>query len=232
MLAITHLIGETSSLFQNELKRKQESIDALHNSLRTTSAQVGEARRALEALQEKLKAQQLARQKVFNLKRASEEENYRLLQLEQRHGRLDVASANAWELELEMVMNAIAASKQQQQQISDSILGQQPVNGHPSTTITAEKISKLPSAAVLRARINALREQSTHTQAEVEALRARSKERELKYRRLVALCTRRPDSELDALLDTLTRAVESEKGELEIGRVRRFLGGVEGVGLS
>jgi hypothetical protein len=34
---------------------------------------------------------------------------------------------------------------------------------------------------------------------------------------------------VDTLLDTLTRAVESEKGELEMARVRRFLGGVEGV---
>jgi regulatory protein SWI6 len=226
-LAITHLITESSSLFQTELKKKQESVDTLHSSLRTTSAQVGEARRTLEALQEKLKAQQLARQKVFNLKRACQEEEYQLLQLEQRHGRLDVASANAWEMELEMVLDEITASAgaQQQQQQQQ----QQTENGFYPGATAEEHVSRLPSAAVLRARVTALRNRSVQTQRAVEALRARSKDKELKYRRLVALCTRRPETEVDTLLDTLTRAVESEKGELEMARVRRFLGGVEGV---
>jgi hypothetical protein len=225
--AITHLITESSSLFQTELKKKQESVDTLHSSLRTTSAQVGEARRTLEALQEKLKAQQLARQKVFNLKRACQEEEYQLLQLEQRHGRLDVASANAWEMELEMVLDEISASAGAQQQQQQQ---QQPTeNGFYPGATAEEQVSRLPSATVLRARVNALRSRSVQTQRAVEALRARSKEKELKYRRLVALCTRRPETEVDTLLDTLTRAVESEKGELEMARVRRFLGGVEGV---
>ncbi|KAK4040690.1 hypothetical protein C8A01DRAFT_15496 [Parachaetomium inaequale] len=218
--SITHLITESSSLFQNELKKKQESIDSLHSSLRTTSSQVGEARRTLESLQEKLKAQQLARQKVFNLKRACQEEEYQLLQLEQRHGRLDVDAANAWEMELEMVLDGIAAARTQQPQPAE--------NGYyPGSA--EEQAARLPSAAVLRARLNALRDRSIQTRRAVEALQARSKDRELKYRRLVALCTRRPETEVDTLLDTLTRAVESEKGELEITRVRRFLGGVEGV---
>jgi hypothetical protein len=131
-----------------------------------------------------------------------------------------VANANAWEVELEMVLDSIAASHNPQQQQQQS---------SAETGFRQEQIAQLPGAAVLRARINALSEVSAQTQRAVEALRARSKDRELKYRRLVALCTHRPESEVDTLLDTLTRAVESEKGELEIARVRRFLGGVEGV---
>ncbi|KAG7288386.1 hypothetical protein NEMBOFW57_007918 [Staphylotrichum longicolle] len=228
--SITHLISESSSQFQAELKKKQESIDGLHSSLRSTSAQVGEARRTLEALQEKLKAQQLARQKVSNFKRACQEEEYQLLQLEQRHGRLDVASANAWEMDLEMVLDGIAdASARQQQQQQQNQPGDTAMNGYHPGGLVEEFAARLPSASVLRARINALRERSSQTRRSVEALQARSKDRELKYRRLVALCTHRPETEVDTLLETLTRAVESEKGELEIGRVRRFLGGVEAV---
>lgn len=222
-VAITHLIGESSSLFQNELKKKQEAIDSLHNTLRTTSVQVGEARRTLETLQEKLKAQQLARQKVVNLTKACEEEEYQILQLEQRHGRLDVAGASSWEMELDAGLKAIAAFKAQ--------TATSPANGHDPNS-SRDLVARLPGVAVLRARIKALRERSFQTRQAVGALRVRSKERELKYRRLVGLCTRRPEPELDTLLDTLTRAVESEKGELEIGRVRRFLGGVEDVALG
>ncbi len=201
---------ESSSQFQTELKKKQDSIDSLHSSLRTTSSQVGDARRTLEALHEKLKAQQLARQKVANYKRACQEEERVLLQLEQRYGQLDVASANAWEMDLEMVLERVEAA------------------GKPATPAD-EDVALLPGKPVLRARVAAMRERLAMTRRAVEGLQARSKARELKYRRLVALCTDRPEAEVDTLLDTLTRAVESEKGELEIGRVRRFLGGVEGV---
>lgn len=167
---------------------------------------------------------------MSNFKRACQEEEYQLLQLEQRHGRLDVASANAWEMDLEMVLDGIAdASARQQQQQQQSQPGDTAMNGyHPGGSVE-EFAARLPSASVLRARINALRERSSQTRRSVEALQARSKDRELKYRRLVALCTHRPETEVDTLLETLTRAVESEKGELEIGRVRRFLGGVEAV---
>lgn len=203
-LAIGHLLSETTGLFQNELKAKQLSIDALHASLRTTSTQTGDTRRALESLQEKVRDQQLARQKVVNLSRACDEENYRVLQLEQAHGRLDVARAAGWEKELDDVLLELASS------------------GSGSAVA-------LPSSAVLRARINALRARSNETHRAVGGLKARGRDVELKYRHLVSLCTRRPDSEIDTLLDGLTRAVESEKAELEITRVRRFLGGVDGV---
>jgi hypothetical protein len=43
------------------------------------------------------------------------------------------------------------------------------------------------------------------------------------------LCTGISEEEVDTVLDSLVRAVESEKGELEVGRVRRFLGGVDTV---
>ena len=78
-------MSEASTLFQSELKTKQQSIDSLHASLRTTSIQLGESRREFEALQEKLKAQQIARQKVSNLTRAFDEEDYRLQHLSLIH---------------------------------------------------------------------------------------------------------------------------------------------------
>ncbi|KAK1758756.1 hypothetical protein QBC47DRAFT_294064 [Echria macrotheca] len=211
--SITHLIGETSSVFQGELKQKQDSIDALHNSLRTTSSQMGEARRMLEVLQEKLRVQQLARQKVLNLKAASHDEETRLMQLEQGLGQADLAGTNTWEAELDAVLNSAVAAAHQGTDVSE-------MNG---------LASKLPSAAVLRARINALQESTNMTRQSVAALQARSKEREVKYRRLVSLCTRRPEMEVEASLDTLTRAIESEKGELDVTRVTRLLGSVDAI---
>jgi hypothetical protein len=60
-------------------------------------------------------------------------------------------------------------------------------------------------------------------------MKGRSRDIEVKYRRVVALCTGVAEDEVDAVVDGLVKAVESERDELDIGRVRRFLGGVEGV---
>ncbi len=199
-------MSEASTLFQSELKTKQQAIDSLHTSLRTTSIQLGESRREFEALQEKLKAQQIARQKVSNLTRAYDEEEYRLRHYQPSDNPVDLSTAGAWEAELDGAMEAASAA------------GSGFANG-----------AALPPPGSLQARVNAIRARSNDTRRAVSELKAQSRDVELKYRHLVSLCTRCPENEVDALLEGLTRAVESERGDLEIGRVRRFLGGVEGI---
>lgn len=87
----------------------------------------------------------------------------------------------------------------------------------------------LPSSLVLRTRIKALQSTADATRNMVNGLKSRSRDVEVKYRRVVALCTGVSEGEVDAVVDGLLKAVESEHDELDIGRVRRFLGGVEGV---
>ncbi|KAI1405004.1 apses-domain-containing protein [Hypoxylon fuscum] len=198
--SITHLLNETSSSFQAELKKKQQDLDALHASLRTHSTQLSDARRQLETLQAAAKSQSITRQKISNLSRGRAEEQKRLMQLEQSYGRLD--TSNSWEEELNAALEA------------------------PED---AANPPFLPSAAVLRARIQAVKSRTDVIKKGVGSLKSRSKDVEVKYRRVVALCTGVPENEVDAVIDGLLRAVESEKGDLEIGRIRRFLGGVDGV---
>ncbi|KAI0127252.1 hypothetical protein BJ170DRAFT_580847 [Xylariales sp. AK1849] len=193
--SITHLLTETSSSFQSELKKKQHDLDSLHTSLRTTSTELGDAKRQLELLQAQANAQSLTRQKILNLSRGREDEQHRLFRIEQNHGSLD-PSVTAWEAELPNV---------------------------------SDDASKLPSAAILRARTQALRTRADVTRKAVGSLKGRSKDIEVKYRRVVALCSGVPESDVEMVIEGLLRAVESEKDGLEIGRVRRFLGGVDGV---
>lgn len=197
------------------MKAKQHAVDSLHASLRTTSSQLGEARRTLDTLEEKAKIQQQSRQKVMNLSRARDEEQFRVVELEQARGRThsDLSIPTSWEAEVDSLMA---------------------VNGHSFSTVNVNgtlsgNSSGPPPTAVLQARINALRSRTTETRQAEQALKSRSREIELKFRRLVALATKCSDADVDNHLDGLMRAVESEKGELEIGRVRRFLGGVEGM---
>ncbi|KAK8042887.1 hypothetical protein PG994_013370 [Apiospora phragmitis] len=193
--SITHLLNETSSSFQTELKNKQLNIDTLHASLRTTSTELNDAKRTLESLQTAAKSQSLTRQKIYNLSRGRDEEQSRLLRLEQSQGPMD-PNSSAWETDL--------------------------------ITQTVDP-SSLPSVVLLRARTQALRLRAETTRKAVGTLQGRSKDVEVKYRRVVSLCSGVPEQQVDEVIDGLLRAVESEKDGLEIGRVRRFLGGVDGV---
>ncbi|KAJ2974307.1 hypothetical protein NUW58_g8696 [Xylaria curta] len=199
--SITHLLNETSSGFQAEVKKKQTDLDSLHATLRSTSTQLSDARRTLESLQAAARSQLLTRQKVLNLSRGREEEQKRLAKIEQSQGPLEDSSI-AWETDLQALPDL---SSQGERRDDGSI----------------------PSATVLRARIQALKNRTELTRTGVASLKSRSKHIEIKYRKVVALCTGIQENEVDAVLDGLVRAVESEKGELEVGRVRRFLGGVD-----
>ncbi|PHH92457.1 hypothetical protein CDD83_7310 [Cordyceps sp. RAO-2017] len=205
--SITHLLNETGAAFQQEMKSKQASLDALHTTLRTTSTQLGEARRNLEHLTATLKRQQLARQKVSNLAHAREDEQLRLMNEQSRSSQPNPSSS--WETELAAMLEAAEESS-----ASGGGFGSE---------------GMLPSAAVLRARIRAIEGRRDVTRKMVQALKGRSRDVEVKYRRVVALCTGVQEAEVDAVVDGLLKAVESEREELDIGRVRRFLGGVEGV---
>ncbi|KAI6785507.1 Start control protein-like protein [Emericellopsis cladophorae] len=190
--SITHLVTETSTSFHQELKAKQQSVDALHSQLRSTSSQLGEARRQHENLTATLKKQQVARQIISNLAQSRQEDQLRTMQ--------DARDTNlgSWETEL-------------------------------STILESNSADFLPSAHVLKARIQALQNTTNGTRAMVNGLKSRSRDVEVKYRKVVALCTGVKEEEVDAVIDGLIKAVESERDGLDMGRVRRFLGGVEGV---
>lgn len=190
------------------MKSKQASLDNLHSTLRTTSSQLGEARRSIEQITATLKKQQLARQKVANLTHAREDDQFRIMNEQSNAAQANPSSS--WETELAAMLEAA-------EEASTSGSG-----GFASEGM-------LPSATILRARIRAIESRREVTRKMVMALKGRSRDVEVKYRRVVALCTGVPETEVDAVVDGLLKAVESEKDELEIGRVRRFLGGVEGV---
>ncbi|KAI8953095.1 hypothetical protein F4801DRAFT_154244 [Xylaria longipes] len=201
--SITHLLNETSNSFQAEVKKKQTDLDSLHATLRSTSTQLNDARKTLESLQAAARSQLLTRQKVINLTRGREEEQKRLARIGQSQGPLDENSIS-WETDLQSLPE-------------------------PGSQGERRDDGSIPSATILRARIQALKTRTDLTRTGVASLKSRSKDIEIKYRKVVALCTGILEDEVDTVLDGLVRAVESEKGELEVGRVRRFLGGVDGV---
>lgn len=196
--AMKDLLGETAAIAQEELKAKQETLDELQTALRANSSRLAETRRSLDIVKEKAKQQQVNRQQVANLSRELESLQYRMGHMDSEQAASQSNSAAAWEDELERALGT---------------------TGHKAA---------LPDANILRARLKATTDILNTMKDKVSNLKGTSRDIEYKYRRLVALAANCPESQVDDLLEGLVRAVESEKGELEIGRVRKFLGGVDG----
>lgn len=209
------LLGETAEIAQEELRKKQTTINELHTELRGSSTRVGETRRKIEVTREKLKQQQLYRQIEANLSRELEKIQYRMGAVEQGHAQQQSSSAAAWEDELSTAIEKASSTA--------------PTSPSDSFEKSATTKPELPDINVLRARLKATGDVLAAMTTRYDGLKGTSRDIEYKYRRLVALAASCPEEEVDKLLESLVRAVQSEKGELEIGRVRKFLGGVDGV---
>lgn len=211
-IAITSLLNETEKEFTSEIQAKQTVIDSIHAELREASAQLGEEQRRLERLQARAKEREERKQKTANLQKAAEEEQFRLSQIQQQHGHM--------------------ANGDGQMRLGDADKAFSPLPaGIPSGAVLHDPhlAASLPSASILRARLNAYITNNEALEAEVRNLKGNSRKLEAKYRRIISLCTRVEEDKIDGVLNNLYRAVDSEHGDVELVRVREFLQKVEGV---
>lgn len=211
-IAITSLLSETEREFTTEMAAKQSVIDSIHSQLRESSAQLGEERRRLEHLQVRAKDRDERKQKIGNLRRAGEEEQFRLSQMQQQHGGLMTNGDIDMRLgDADIAFSPILSS------ISPNMMHDPRLSG------------TLPPASTLRIRLNAYMSNNEDLEAHVRELKGKSRDLEAKYRRVISLCTHVDEDKIDSVLDNLCRAVDSEHGDVELGRVRDFLQKVEGV---
>jgi regulatory protein SWI6 len=211
--AITTLLSETEKEFLSEMEAKQSAIDAIHVSLRDSSASLGTARHRLERLQARDKDRNDRRLRTNNYRRAAEDEQFRLSQISQSQGHMANGDAELHLGDADKAFRSLPAD------LPASTIHQNP-----------QLVQSLPSAATLRARLAAYDNNNTVVEQDVQALKAKSRELEAKYRRVISLCTKVDEGKVDSVLGSLCRAVESETGDVELGRVRDFLMKVDGVG--
>ncbi|KAG4442376.1 hypothetical protein IFR05_002154 [Cadophora sp. M221] len=222
--SITTLLNQTESEFSKEIDKKQAVIDDLHAQLRDASGELGEQRRRVEILQSEAKERDARKTKTANLRRAYDEERVRLSQMQSQYGQMN----GEVEMKLGDADKGLAISDQ-----ASSILSR--INISPHQPLVIDRADRqalstsLPPAHVLRARLNAYRAVNQELDGHVRELQSKSTELARKYRQIISLCTNTPESNVDNVIDNLTRAVESEHTDVELTRVREFLQRVEGV---
>jgi regulatory protein SWI6 len=210
--SITTLLASTEAEFSAEMGTKQSAVDVVHASLRDSSASLGTARQRLESMRAHAKARDERKMHSSNVRRSAAEERYRLSRIQQNHSngippkfRLGEADAAFLSLPADIPVG----SARQHRQL----------------------IASLPVTNVLRPRANAYQNTDIGVEGDVELLKKKSKDLEARYKSVIALCTNTKEADVDGLILGLWRAVESEgengMGDLEVGRVREFLGRVE-----
>lgn len=194
------------------MQAKQSVIDSIHAELREASALLGEEQRRLERLQTRAKERGERKQKIANLQKAAEEEQFRLSQIQQQHSHMangdgPMRLGDADKVFLPLPLGLLSNGK-----LHDAHLA-----------------ASLPPVSVLQSRLNAYTANNEALEAEVRSLKSKSHDLEAKYRRIISLCTGEDEDKIDGELNKLCRAVDSEHGDVEVGRMREFLQKIESV---
>lgn len=208
------------------MKAKQSTIDSIHVALRDSSAALGKSRSRLDEIHERAKQRHDLKVKLANLTRAVEEERSRLTQMQQQYGELNVES----ELQLGDADKGLAIPTGA---FPANVLSNiNPTAHQPQVLDQAQRtlLASLPPTHVLRARVNAYKDNNEQLEEGLQGLHGKSSDLAAKYRKIISLCTNVEEDRVDSHLESLLRAVESEQDDVELSRVREFLNRVDGGG--
>ncbi|CAD6504696.1 BgTH12-00202 [Blumeria graminis f. sp. triticale] len=222
--SILSLLQETESEFAAEIERKQSNIDELHSKLRAESGALGQRRRLFESLQAEMHESDTRNLKIDNLRRACDEEQSLLSQIQQLHknsGVENIDQIGDADKFLEIPSEAV------------DILTKIGKNEQPTLEVDPTErenlLAKIPTAEVLRARIDAYKIINEGLERNVLDLQGKDSELTRKYRKIIALCTGMDEERVEESIAGLVRSLESEHDDVELCRVREFLSRVGSV---
>ncbi|KAI9756539.1 MAG: hypothetical protein M4579_003798 [Chaenotheca gracillima] len=220
MSSISSLFTKMQGDFSVELKIKQDLIDVTHAGLRECSAALAEERRRLAELQQKAAARAERKRKISNLRRTVKEHH-------SSHGTNQRRKSNPQEIGSADIAVGIDL-REAPPTFPAKVEGDASLHEIPKDHL--QYLKTLPSPVVLRAKMTAYAINNSKLKDEAAQLRSRSSDLEAKYRRVISLCTKVAESEVDTLLENLVASVESEgAGVIDLGRVRDFLRKAEGI---
>ncbi|EKG14085.1 hypothetical protein MPH_08828 [Macrophomina phaseolina MS6] len=223
MPAMSSFLSQTESQFNAEIRLKQDLIDRTNASIQSLSTQQRHLSNLLASLQRRQRFRAERSQRIANLKNAIKDQRGRLA----RSGSISVEQAMEASKDNIKVGDADAASPVKLQLGHLRDMSPDSANHVDLSTLSPSQNSALvalPSTSKLRATLSAYDGNNAELRARAAGLRERNGELEAQYRKVVSLCTGVPEDQVELLLGSLVKAVESETGDgVEVGRVREFL---------
>lgn len=224
------MMKKLSGNFENELEEKQQEITKLYQELKESTEKLSQARSQLDLLKSLESKFNELKQKTSNIEKCISEEETRF------NSQYPDASSHMLDVSMDFdpdqpfrvpkiykeVKSAIDNALKNNQNIED-------VHISVESLISKYDIKSgdLPSVEILKARIEAYKENEKFLSLLFNTLDEKSTILENKFRRVVSLCTGVDQDKVDSLLEGLVQAVESDPDEVDIGRVTGFLTKVE-----
>ncbi|KAK8207314.1 hypothetical protein IWZ01DRAFT_438582 [Phyllosticta capitalensis] len=230
MPTMSSFLSQTESQFSAEIRLKQDLIDRTNATIQSLSTQQRHLTSHLTSLQRHHRLRTERHQRIVNLRNAISEQADRISRLSStsvedimrnksalRPGNADVPLDLVQPGHLPPDVGPEDADK---------------IDFHAFGPAQQQAMLNLPSPQTLRAALTAYDANNAELRARSATLKARNGEIEAQYRKVVSLCTGVAEDQVEALLESLVKAVESETGEgVEVGRVREFLRKVDFVEL-
>ena len=220
-----NLITDSQTSFKSEIQAKQSLIDQTHARLREESSILTDERKRLEDLTQRLNQRKSTSQQIANLQRA----NYDYRQQWSRAGndpkelREDVKIGDAdsgLEVDDQMIPPNLLDNLDSGRSLSEQLSPAQ-----------LSYVSTLRPAAILSARQRGYTRTNRRLETRLKDLQSRSSVLEGQMRQVLALCTGLSEDKVEAMVDALVQAVESEREEdLDMARLRGFLRMIDSAG--
>ncbi|GME38527.1 Apses transcription factor [Neofusicoccum parvum] len=223
MPAMSSFLSQTESQFNAEIRLKQDLIDKTNVSIQTLSTQQRHLSNLVASLQRRQRLRVERSQRITNLKNAIKDQRGRLA----RSGSVSVEQAMDASKDSVKVGDADTASPLSVKlgQLRD--MSPDSANNLDLSALSPSQHSSLlslPTFSKLRVILSAYDGNNAELRARAAGLRERNGELEAQYRKVVSLCTGVAEDQVELLLGSLVKAVESEIGEgVEVGRVKEFL---------
>jgi regulatory protein SWI6 len=194
--------------FTDEMRQVQERVDSSTSQIREISAQQNVITQKVEQQLAQLRGRQERKQRIQNLHRAIKDMRERIA-AQGHHPSSPLPTLSIGDAD-------------------KSFPTHNPANPPSSPQ---EHVRQLPDLHTLSTWLSTYNSLNASLAAHLNTLKARDGELEVKYRKVVSLCTNVDESKVDQVLGQLVVAVETET-ERDDGRVREFLRRVEAVGGS
>ncbi len=208
MASISGLLSSLNRDFEEEIQLKQNSIDNVHSQVRDSSLRLSETRQKLDNLRSSSSRLTELNQRSQNLEKAIALEDERFQKKKKTGTEYNGVYDPDDPFRVYPVVKLLQEGKTEEEILQNPSL------------VPADD---LPPIAILKARINAYKENQESFKSLASELKNKSRDLENKFRRVVSLCTGVTDDGVDGLLEGLVQAVESDREQVNINRVSTFL---------
>ncbi|KAF1811596.1 hypothetical protein P152DRAFT_459533 [Eremomyces bilateralis CBS 781.70] len=235
--SLSSFLSQTDSQFTAEIQLKQEKVDETNGQIRDVCARQRSEGEHLAHMRRKLRDRSNREQRIANLKRALADQRVRLQSGSFDLNMNDLGPETVAAMQGQPISRHVRIGDADDMLYYNQAVGNLPINpaleSYEDFAAYADQLARngvaehvaasLPATTALRAILAVYHADNQELAGRAAALKARDGDLEARYRRVVCLCTGVEEDRVDDMLANLVAAVESERDEVEVSRVREFL---------